>query len=793
MRGPNYWSDVYKKLLVIKIDLEETPYFTNEINGFDEKLNKIIAVFHEPDPKPLTGIPETFATLVTLLQQSAGLPARFFKLLNTPSEKKIIILIEYFNEEVGLEAVYIAEDIIYDLIKGIDIDLVPDIEYLEKIRTKTSPEFNMGILLKEAEKRGIPYNRGFYEKDTIFGYGANQKKMNGVISDTAGFMALEISADKDLTSEILQMAKISVPPTSDIKDNDYNLLIINKKFTAAVKRIPAYLKGDGFSTIQQLIDKENQRRSASSDGENVLTTIEIDESTSNRLKNKDLKLSSVLRKGETLFISEVSNVSRGNITYNVTEEVHQHNRFLAERISRIIGLDLCGIDIIADDLATPFYEHDLAVIKVNPSPDIKEHIAPTKGESINAAGAILNMLFPEKSIFRIPIVAVTGTNGKTTVTRFIAHLAKIAGYNVGFTTTEGIYINDVNIMEGDCSGPKSAKLVLKDPTVDYAVLETARGGILKSGLAFDSCDIAVVTNVSADHLGLKDIYTLEELARVKMVVPRSVTPTGFAILNAEDDLVYKMAEGLNCKTAFFSLEKDNKRIISHVKKGGIAAVIENGFVTILHGDLTMRMEEVKNIPLTLGGKAEFMIKNTLPVVLYGYITGMNSEVLKKGLRSFNASEKTTPGRLNLFNFKNFLVLADYAHNPAGYDAIGKVINQFKVNWKIGVIAAQGDRTDDFIVSIGRKGAELFDEIIIRNNKSLRGRKEEDLHNLLLKGIHEVKENIPVSIVKSEGKAVEFAIKNAKKNSLVTIFTEAVNETLSLIKRLKEEEEIILQD
>ena len=345
------------------------------------------------------------------------------------------------------------------------------------------------------------------------------------------------------------------------------------------------------------------------------TRITPDQSTYSILQQKKLSLESVLPDGEILYLKDTANISSGGTAKDVTDIIHPSNIFLAERIARLIGLNICGIDIVANDIALPITRETGAVLEVNAGPGLRMHLSPTEGEPRNVAEPIIKMLYPDNASSRIPIVAVTGTNGKTTTTRLIAHFAKQAGYHTGYITTDGIYIDDHLIQAGDCTGPASAQTVLRDPIVEFAVLECARGGILRSGLGFDKCNIGIVTNITADHLGLNDIDTLKDLAKVKAVVPSSVSDNGYAILNADDDLVYTMKEDLDCNVALFSLDANNKWILRHCKNGGIAAVVDNDFFTLCSGNWKTRIIEVDKVPLTINGRAECMIQNILPAIL----------------------------------------------------------------------------------------------------------------------------------------------------------------------------------
>src|SRR5690606_5802557 len=405
--------------------------------------------------------------------------------------------------------------------------------------------------------------------------------------------------------------------------------------------------------------------------------------------------------GKIVYLKSTANLSTGGTSVDVTDMMHPENIFLAERISRVIGLDVCGIDIMAENLTQPLKENGGVILEVNAAPGFRMHLAPSEGLPRNVAAPVIDMLYPPGKPSRIPIIAVTGTNGKTTTTRLIAHMVKNKGYRVGVTTSDGIYMQNHLLEKGDPTGQFSVEYILKDPTVEFAVLETAGGGILRAGLGFSRCDIGVITNIQEDHLGLSDIHTLDDLARVKSVVARSIKNDGWAVLNADDEHCMKIARELDCNLAYFSMDENQPHIKALSKAGNIVAVYENGYVTITKGDWKIRIERVAQIPITVGGKAKFMIANALAATLAGYLSGFNSEDLSLSLQTFIPSAAQTPGRLNIFNFRNFQVMIDFAHNPKGYLAIEDFLGNIESPHKIGIIAGVGDRRDEDIKECGK--------------------------------------------------------------------------------------------
>src|SRR5690606_9105904 len=384
------------------------------------------------------------------------------------------------------------------------------------------------------------------------------------------------------------------------------------------------------------------------------------------LEKLNYTLDTVPQRGEEVYLKSTANLSTGGTYIDVTDMVHPENITMCERISKIIGLDVCGVDIMAENLTQPLKESGGAILEVNAAPGFRMHLAPSEGLPRNVAAPVVDMLYPAGAPAKIPIIAVTGTNGKTTTTRLIAHIVKNNGYRVGFTTSDGIYIQNVMLTKGDTTGPVSAEFVLKDPTVEFAVLETARGGILRSGLGFSNCDIGVLTNIKEDHLGMNDIHSLRDLTKVKRVVLDAVSKNGWSILNADDEYSMRLINDLDSKVAIFSLDEENEHIRKFAREGRIVCVYEEGFITIKKGDWKIRITKAISIPITMEGKAKFMISNVLAASLAAYLHGFGIEDIANSLRTFIPSPGLMPGRLNIFKFKKFQVLIDFAHNPAGY-------------------------------------------------------------------------------------------------------------------------------
>jgi cyanophycin synthetase len=474
-------------------------------------------------------------------------------------------------------------------------------------------------------------------------------------------------------------------------------------------------------------------------------------------------------------------LSTGGIAIDRTDDIHPENVWIAGRVVKLIGLDIAGIDVVTPDITKPLRDVGGVIVEVNAAPGFRMHVAPSRGLPRNVAAPVLDMLFPPGTPTRIPIIAITGTNGKTTTTRLIAHIYRQTGKVVGYTTTDGIYIDEYLVQKGDNTGPQSASVILKDPTVEVAVLESARGGILRSGLAFDSCDVGVVLNVAADHLGIGDIDTIEQMAKVKSVVAETVSGDGYAILNADDPLVAAMAERVKGKVAYFAMDLDNPIIQNHIRRGGMAAVYENGYLSILEGEWTLRIEEAVNLPVTMGGMAPFMIANALAACLTAFANGVDIEMIRQGARTFVPSANQTPGRMNLFNLNSYHALVDYAHNPAGYEAVGGFVR----NWcgeKLGVVGGPGDRRNEDLILLGKLAAQMFDRIIVKEDDDTRGRERGEVADLIVKGIVQEKPNSSYETILSETEALEVGLDQVANGGLVVIFPESVSRAISIIKK-----------
>ncbi len=860
LRGPNIWSVNRKKLIQLRLNLEDMEHKpTNKVEGFLERMEKLMPTLYSHRCSP--GVPGGFFQRVIAgtwmghvvehialeIQTLAGMDTGFGRTRETKTPGVYNVVFTYIEEKVGIYAAEAAVRIVEALIKGEDYNLEYDIQQMREIREDTRLGPSTGSIVDEAIARDIPWIRLNNQSLVQLGYGKNQVRFRATMTEKTSSIAVDIASNKDETKRMLQeqaipVAKgITISSVAGVDDAirkvgfplvfkpldgnhgrgisinirtkedaiaayefaakisrrvivekfvtgyDFRVLVIDNKMVAAALRDPAHVKGDGHSTIQQLIDLENTDPRRGYGHEKVLTLISVDRDTLDLLDKKGYTLETVPAKGEKVFVKSTANLSTGGTSVDVTDHVHPQNVFICERISKIIGLDICGIDIMAKNLSEPLTDSGGVILEVNAAPGFRMHIAPSEGLARNVAGHVIDMLYPWNKSSRIPIIAVTGTNGKTTTTRLIAHIVKNNGYRVGFTTSDGIYVQNNMMLKGDTTGPVSAEFILKDPTVDFAVLETARGGILRAGLGFGTCDIGIITNIQEDHLGLADIHTLEDLARVKSVVTESVKPNGWAVLNADNKYCVAIGKKTECFVSYFSMDENNPVIKAHCKKGGIACICENGYVTILKGDWKIRVQRTILIPLTFGGTVPFMIQNVLAATLAAFLWGFKTEDIQTSLQTFIPSAAQTPGRMNIFDFKDFKFMIDFAHNPDGFNGIKEFLSHIDSPLKIGIIAGTGDRRDEDIRELGKLSAEMFDYIILRQEKFLRGRTEENILSLLIEGIKSVDENKKFEIVPKEIDAIKHAMSLARPGAFIVALSDVIDNAIETVQNYQEQE------
>jgi cyanophycin synthetase len=860
LRGPNIWSINRKKLIQMRLDLEDLEQRpTNSIEGFSERIEKLIPSLYthrcskgEPGGffariQEGTWMGHVIEHIALEIQTLAGMDTGFGRTRQTKTDGIYNVVFSYLEEKSGVYAAEASVKIAEALIENKDYDLEFDIQRLRELRQSERLGPSTGSIVDEAIARNIPWIRLNKSSLIQLGYGKNQVRFRATMTEKTNSIAVDIAGNKDETKRILKdsaipVAKgVTISELEDLDDAirsvgfplvfkpldgnhgkgasinvktaeaaklafeyakqysrriiiesfitgyDFRILVIDNKMVAAALRVPAHVTGNGILTVQQLIDKENEDPRRGYGHENVLTEIIVDRDTLDLLAKKEYDLNTVVPNGELVYLKSTANLSTGGTSIDVTDLVHPQNIFMSERISRIIGLDICGIDVMAQNLTQPLTENGGVVLEVNAAPGFRMHLAPSEGLPRNVAAPVIEMLYPPGKSARIPIIAVTGTNGKTTTTRLIAHIVKSNGTRVGYTTSDGIYVQNTLLMKGDTTGPVSTEFILRDPTVEFAVLETARGGILRAGLGFNSCDIGIITNIQEDHLGISDIHNLSDLARVKGVVIGAVKRDGWAVLNADNKYCVKIAKEAACKIAYFSMDENNPVIVEHCKKGGSAAIYENGYITIKKGDWKIRVDKVTHIPLTFGGSVDFMIQNVLAATLATFLWGYKIEDIRMSLETFIPSAAQTPGRMNIFKFKEFKILVDFAHNPDGFNGIKSYLKTVEATEHIGVISGTGDRRDEDIKETARIAGQMFDKIIICQEKYLRGRQQQDLIDLLISGIHETKPNAEIIINNNGAECLQYLIATAKSGSFITILSNTIDNAIERVTEYLDKE------
>lgn len=698
-----------------------------------------------------------------------------------------------------------------------------------------------GAIVKAAKDRNIPVLRLTPQGSLVqLGYGVYQKRILASETSLTSSIAVEVCQNKPLTNQILRTVGVPVPHgsiarsadeaweiaqdiglpvvakpeagnqgkgvcvnlnsetevreayaiASDFDTNvlveqyiegyDFRLLVINGKLVAAARRDPAQVIGDGQHTVAELVEMLNQDPRRRDGHSGMLTRIKIDEAVKLVLSQQDMTLDSVPGMAEIVRLRNNSNLSTGGTAADVTDEVHPHNVQLAELAAQILALDVTGIDIVCQDISRPLAEQRGAVVEVNAAPGLRMHLAPASGLPRDVGGPMIDMLYPDNAPSRIPIIAVTGTNGKTTVTRLISHMYETAHWVVGMTSTEGTYINRERILEGDCSGPKSARAVLLHPRVEVAVLETARGGILREGLAFDWCSVGVVMNISADHLGLGGVHTLEDLAKVKQVVVENVARDGAAVLNADDPLVAEMAAATDADVIYFSFKGSNHIAAAHRAEGGRCVYIEDGFIVLDTAGEQLQLVELERIPFTAGGKIRFQIQNALAATAAAWGAGLNPAMIVRALTTFTTSSSMVPARFNLTEIDGVEVIVDYGHNVGAMKAMGEAVGGLGKKRTLMIIGLPGDRRDEDIFATVEATLPYVDEYIFPDQQDRRGRDEMEVPHLLQSRLPEDR---PYHYASNQREGIDLAWQRVRPGDRLIIIVDKVDEALEIVSKL----------
>jgi cyanophycin synthetase len=802
------------------------------------------------------------------LQRESGAHVYRGKTRSAGEAGRYNVIFGYWEEMVGLEAGRLAVRLVNHLVRAEEgLDFLAELERLIRLAERRAFGPSTQAILDEAAGRDIPFIRLNEYSLVQLGWGRYQQRIRATMTSKTSSLAVDIAGDKDMTRRLLAAAGLPVPRgeivgTEDeaaiaakrigfpvvtkpldgnhgrgvgldlrteravragykralrearrgqvvvesfVTGNDYRVLVVGGRMVAVAQRVPAHVVGDGVHTVAELVEITNQDPRRGIGHEKVLTKIVVDDAAVALVKQQGYVMDDVPPADAFVKLVSTGNMSTGGISIDRTWEAHEENVEIAEEAARVVGLDVAGIDFLTPDITQPVRETGGAIVEVNAAPGFRMHTHPTEGEPQYVAKDVVDLLFPPGTPSRIPIVAVTGSNGKTTTVRMIAHVFKGMGRSVGFTTTDGVYIDERLVRRADASGPKSAQMVLQNPRVDFAVFETARGGILREGLGYGKNDVAVVMNVTGDHLGLKGIDTLEQLAAVKQVIVEAVPKTGWAVLNADDPLVLEMRKACSGSVILFSMQERHELIDRWVRRGRKAVVLERGplgeLMVIKEGRRTMPIAWIHTIPATFEGRARMMVQNAMAAAAAAHAAGAHLHDIRQGLRSFTTSIYQAPGRLNVFDLDGVKVVIDYAHNAAGLETLGDFVERLShdaprgaragaaswtANLRVAVVATAGDRRDEDMRQLGRVAARYFDDVIIREDRHTRGRLRGQTAELIEEGVREAMAQGAragnVEIVPEEMEAARRALDRSRPGDLVVLCVDYATDVYRELER-----------
>ncbi|MCU1324706.1 MAG: hypothetical protein JWN34_76 [Bryobacterales bacterium] len=779
------------------------------------------------------------------LTDAAGISVNRGKTVHS-GEHGIYLVAVTYKSEAGMKSLLRTA---VELVEALLADRAyPLQERVEEAR-RTALDADLGpstrAITDAADRRGVPWVRINDDSLIRLGYGRHVRHVQATVSDRTSLLAAELASNKELTKRVLASAGLPVPRGCVVTSRDaaiaclqkvpspvvvkpldgnqgrgvslnlmtpeqvaeafdiavaispdviveemlrgfdYRVVLVDGQVVAAAQRIPAHVWGDGRNTISQLIDQTNGDPRRGDDHEKPLTRIHTDPLVLATLKRQNLTLQDVPEPGKLVLLRESANLSTGGSAKDVTDDLHPSIRKLCERTARMSGLDICGVDLVLPEISQP-WEGVGGIVEVNAAPGIRMHHHPSEGQPRDVGGAILNMLFPHDHNGRIPIVSITGTNGKTTVTRMIAHALGASGQTVGMTTTDGIWIGGNEVDRGDMTGPWSARVVLSDPTVDIAVLETARGGIVRSGLGYDWSDVAVMTNIAADHIGQDGIEDIDDILRIKRLVAERVREGGTLILNADDERLLTVPDHEKVKKTskryvYISLDPANPTVRKHLLESGTAFVSNGEWLEERNGTETVRLAHASLFPATLHGTAEFQVFNVLAALAACRACGMPASDAVDALSTFRM-EREGSGRLNLFTVKDVYVLVDYGHNPAAMSAVCRMTSKWRTAGITGILTIPGDRSDALIEQFARSAACGLDRVIIREDLDRRGRAPGEVAAILSRVMRDEHPNLPVEVIEDEVQAVEAALDRAKPGEVIAAFCDRLDEVLAVVEQ-----------
>lgn len=786
--------------------------------------------------------PQGFARLALGLQAQAGCAVHHWHALPTRDPQTFLVAFEYSEEDVGRLALECAQELFQAALAGAACDVDAAVAKLRALDEDIRLGPSTGSIVQAAVRRGIPWRRLTQGSLVQFGWGKHQRRILAAETDASSAMAEAIAQDKQLTKLLLHAAGVPAPlgrPVQDADDaweaarelggavvvkprdgnqgkgvavnlrtreevqaayaaaraiaqdvlverylpgQDHRLLVVNGKLVAAARRAPPQVRGDGQRSIRALVEELNRDPRRGDDHATALTKVRLDAIALATLSAQGYTADSVPAEGALVMLRNNANLSTGGSATDVTDEVHPAVAACAVDAAQAIGLDVCGVDLLCETVSRPLEEQSGGVVEVNAAPGLRMHLEPSFGHSRDVGEAIISAMFDDGENARVPLAAVTGTNGKTTTVRLIAQMFSASGKCVGFTGTDGVFVGGRQIDDGDCSGPKSARNVLMHPEVEAAVLETARGGMLREGLGFDFCDVAVVTNLGAgDHLGIGHIHTVEELAAIKRIIVENVAPGGYAVLNAADPLVAAMASVCPGQVIYFAQDKRQPVLAAHLAKGQRAVYRQGGALVAAENGKSVRVA-LAEIPVTHGGAIGFQVENAMAAMAAGWGLGLDWDDIRRGLREFVNSAQSVPGRFNLFQHRGANVIADYGHNPDAIAALVNAVQAMPGARRTVVISAAGDRRDEDIRRQTEILGRAFDRVILYEDQCQRGRADGEVLALLRQGLTGAIRTSEIVEVRGELKAINLALDALQSEDLCLILVDQVELALDHIAR-----------
>jgi cyanophycin synthetase len=846
LRGPNLWSR--HTALEAVITCTQAECAIDALPGFEPRVRSLFPAIGALRPSGYVGpvsLAHVLESAALALQAQAGCPVTFSHTAATLEDGVYQTVVEYSEEAVGRLAMELAQALVHAALNETSFDMEAAIAQLRDLDEDERIGPSTGAIVDAAVARGIPYKRLTKGSLVQFGWGSRQRRIQAAELDATSAVSESIAQDKDLTKKLLLAAGVPVPmgrPVADpdeawaaalqiglpvvlkpqdgnqgkgvtvnivdrdhleiafraaaeygtvmvekfLPGNDFRLLVVGNKLVAASRREPPQVLGDGLHTVRELVDIVNQDPRRGEGHATSLTKIRFDDIAVARLHVQDLTPDSIPARGRRVILRNNANLSTGGTATDVTGDVHPDVAARAVAAAQMVGLHICGVDIVCESVLRPLEAQNGGVVEVNAAPGLRMHLSPSYGKGRAVGGAMINELFAPGDDGRVPVVAVTGTNGKTTVTRLISHLLTASGLRCGMTNTDGVYVNGRQTDSGDCSGPKSARNVLMHPDVDAAVFEVARGGVLREGLGFDRCEVAVVTNVgTGDHLGLNYITTVEDLAVLKRVIVQNVAPTGYAVLNAADPIVAAMAPTCPGNVIFFAVDRHHPLMATHRAQGKRTVYVDGNALVAAEGAWRERVP-LNNIPLTRNGSIGFQVENVMAALAAAWAVGLTWDTLKSGLASFVNDAHNAPGRFNVMDYRGATVIADYGHNPDAMRALVSAVEAMPARRRSVVISGAGDRRDNDIRDQTIILGHAFDDVLLYQDAAQRGRADGEVMGLLREGLVGASRTTHIEEIHGEFLAIDTALARLEPGDLCLILVDQVQEALAhLAKRVKE--------